>query len=297
MTINRRRAPSSAISSEKKISGHKNEEKYAKLIKGKVIAGTKKSDVVDQAGSFHSVKSGKKWQIFLYGYERIKSSQHLNVLLPCLEAFPSEADLYFKDRTKCIAYKENYVRTHGKEKARLLSSYEVALQLGHNLYVESKNDLAVSTTQVKGVLEDKKVLRNFLDEAIFNNSEVKYLAIKDTHYFQDNAFKVFQRTEVLDVLSEKLYPSVSKAGLVPEDYNVAGQKTLLCYNKSNGEPKNIVEIEIRNDSPIHYRQVRFNMYSKDTLNILIDYLDSKVSRVKSDLFLFGKAISTLATKI
>jgi hypothetical protein len=100
---------------------------------------------------------------------------------------------------------------------------------------------------------------------------VEYLAIKDSTYKKDGLFKVFGKNDVLEILSLRLSPAVSSAGRIPEDYNVAGQKTLLRYKKSSqGKEKNIVEIEIRNDSPIHYRQVRFNMYSKDALHILLE---------------------------
>jgi len=108
MTINRRRAPSSAISSEKKLNGHKQESSYAIIIGGDTIKGTGKGDVKDKNGNLHSVKSGKKWQIFLYGYERISNSRHLKILRPCLDSFTSNATQYFKDRIKCIELKENF---------------------------------------------------------------------------------------------------------------------------------------------------------------------------------------------
>ena len=63
MTINRRRAPSSQISSEKKISGHSREYEFSELIEGSVISGTQKGDVKKNNDLF-SVKGGKKWQIF-----------------------------------------------------------------------------------------------------------------------------------------------------------------------------------------------------------------------------------------
>ena len=98
MTINRRRAPSSKISSDKKKRGHKNEKDFASLIQGEVIKGTQKGDVRDKSGKLHSLKSGKKWQIFLYSFERITQSSHLNILKPCLESFPDDYDQYLKDR-------------------------------------------------------------------------------------------------------------------------------------------------------------------------------------------------------
>ena len=45
--------------------------------------------------------------------------------------------------------------------------------------------------------------------------------------------------------------------------------------------KNIVEIEIRNDSEIHYKQVRFNMYSKDALFLLTREFGNNFKQIKS----------------
>jgi hypothetical protein len=284
MVINRRRAPSSKTSSEKKINGHKEEALYAKLIGAEVIKGTQKGDVKDKFGNLHSVKSGKKWQVFLYGYHRISSSKSLKVLLPCLNAFPVEPEKYFEDRTICIAYKENFFIKNKSSNTKPLDNVSLSQILGVNSYILSKENLAKTTQKVCDQLSDKKVLREFLDEALFNNKEVKYLSVKDS---KDGFFKVFTREYVLTVLMEKLSPSISSAGRVPVDYNVAGQKTLLRYQKKSGTWKNIVEIEIRNDEK-HYRQVRFNMYSIDALFLLLNYsekINSKNFGSKVKLYL------------
>ncbi|MSR79041.1 MAG: hypothetical protein EXS59_02755 [Candidatus Taylorbacteria bacterium] len=291
MTINRRRAPSSQISSDKKLGGHKQEEIYAALIGGDVVHGTQKGDVKDKNGKLHSVKSGKKWQIFLYGYNRISTSLHLKILQPCLEAFPEDSKQYFKDRTTCISYKEDYIENHGRELARNLSNEVLEKHLGANTYVESKRQLAKTISTICGVLKDKYRLRKFLDEALFNNRDVDFLAMKDSTYKKDGVFKVFAKKDVLDVLSANLHPAVSTAGRVPQDYNVAAQKTLLCYEK-NGRQKNIVEIEIRNDSDTHYRQVRFNMYSGDTLFLLLNSPQClPIKSLNEHVVIHGKAIN------
>jgi hypothetical protein len=291
MPINRRRAASSKISSEKKLGGHRNEDEFASLISGMVIKGTQKGDVEDKKGFLYSVKSGKKWQVFLYGFERINSSKHLQILQPCLEAFPKDSNTYFKDRISVIEFKEKYVKRYGREKAKKLSNDEVIDILGKNEYINSKNKLAKATDEVYNLLKNKSFLQDFLDEALFNNKEVSYLAIKDTTYRKDDAFKVFTRKDVLEILSLELFPATSKAGNVPEDFNVPGQKTLLCYKTKAGTQKNIVEIEIRNDSDIHYRQVRFNMYSRDALTLLLDKLEKNSKQVPGKkLSYFGESI-------
>jgi uncharacterized protein (DUF1697 family) len=291
MVINRRRAASSAISRAKKIDGHINEGSYAEYIGGQTISGTQKSDVEDKLGYKHSVKSGKKWQVFLYSHSRISSSQNLNILEPCLDAFTEDPEAYFRDRIACVEYKEAYVAKYGRPKAKLLLNEEVSNHVGDNLYIDAKEKLSKSTSKVVGELKNKNTLRNFLAEALFNIDEVIFLAIKDDTFKKDKRYKVFHRDDVLDVLMNHVFPEVSKAGNVPEDYNVGQQKTLLCYKKSNGRNKNIVEIEIRNDSATHYKQVRFNMYSKDTLALLVNDLShlpiKKMS--KDNVWIYGAA--------
>jgi hypothetical protein len=295
MSINRRRAASTEISREKKLSGHKEEQNFASLIDGEVLHGTQKGDVKDKNGNLHSVKSGKKWQVFLYSYNRILSSAHLKLLQPCLDAFSDDAKKYFEDREKCIGFKENYIAQNGREKAKLLSNEWLADHLEPNLYIKSKAQLQKATLDVCDALKDKVILRSFLDEALFNKEQVSYLAIKDTTYKNDGVFKVFAKDDVLDILSSRLLADISEAGKVPEDYNVAGQKTLLRYAKSNGTLKNIVEIEIRNDSDTHYRQVRFNLYSKDALYLLLEGPQAlPVKDLCSNVKVYGLAINSLS---
>lgn len=293
MTINRRRAPSSQISSQKKLAGHDNEKEFADYIKGETVGGTGKTDVIDTNNFQYSVKSGKKWQIFLYGYERIENSNALNILKPCLDAFPTDYSIYLKDRETCIEFKEDYVRKHGKLKAQSLRNEEVHKKIGTNSYIEAKLNLSNETSKVKKILSNHEKRKKFLEEAIFNNEEVELLSIKDQTSLSDNKFKVFSRIDVLSILSEKLFPETSNAGKVAEDFNVSGQKTLFCYLKDN-KSKNIVEIEIRNDSQKHYKQVRFNMHSKDTLFLLYHKSNNfKHKDVHPSVRYFGSAINYL----
>lgn len=293
VAINRRRAASSLTSRTKKLAGHKFEDDFAKLIDGTVIKGVQKGDVIDQLDFQYSVKSGKKWQVFLYGEDRIQGSNYLKILNPNLQAFPNNPEIYFLDRIKCIEYKENYVKKHGREAAKLLTNEEVISQLGYNVYVESKNNLASASMSAVTNLQDKTFLRNFLSEAIFNGREVTYLAVQSGFSGSYPTFSIFHIDDVLDILTIELSPSISSAGKVPEDFNVAGQKVLLRYENAPNKLKNLVEIEIRNDSSIHFKQVRFNMYSQGALYLLTK--KSQLTKVKSEngqLIYYGKA-STL----
>ena len=288
MQINRRRAPSSQISSEKKIKGHQREVEYANLIRGSVIKGVQKGDVCDLNNHLHSVKSGKKWQIFLYGYNRINESQYLNTLHSSLEAFPDDYDLYEKDRIKCLGFKEEYKVQNGNEAIKKLSNDQLKSILGYNSYIAAKEKLLQSSELIENKLKDKVFLKSFLGEAIFNK-EVTFLAIRDSTYKKDESYNIFHIDDVLNVFTKSISPKVSEAGRVPIDFNVRGQKVLLCYKKDNGTDKNIVEIEVRNDSKTHYRQIRFNMYSQDALLLLYKNILNKVSP-KETLNIFGRAI-------
>lgn len=288
MTINRRRAPSSRISSEKKIAGHNNEDIFASLIGGKVIKGTQKGDIIDKNNKLHSVKSGKKWQIFLYNYKRICKTSYLNILKDCQDSFPQNYKIYETDREKCISYKENYIKKNGREKAKSLSNEEVSENIGDNLYISSKYSLKENTSKIVKLLNDKKILRNFFKEALFNNDEVDYLSIKDNQNNLHNIYRIFDKDDILDKLINNTFPSISKPGKVPEDFNVEGQKVLFKYNLGLEKPKNIIEIEVRNESEIKYRLIRFNMYSKDMLNLLKNLHHKKIGK---EIILYGKAIS------
>jgi hypothetical protein len=286
MTINRRRAPSSKISSEKKKDGHKNEVIFASLIKGEVIKGTQKGDVKDSFNNSYSVKGGKKWQIFLYTRKRIKESIYLNILQPCIDSFPNDYEKYLKDRVTCISFKEKYISENGREAGKLLSNEKVIKKLGENVYFSSKVLLNKNNIIISKKLLDKEVLKNFYNEALFNNNEVKFLTIKDNRIKDRNVFKIFTKDDVLNILTEKTFPQISKAGRVPEDLNIEGQKILLCYKKDNGIFKNIVEIEVRNESEDKYRLLRFNMYSKDALDLL-EKLPKKL--INNSIITYGDA--------
>jgi hypothetical protein len=286
MTINRRRAPSSKISSEKKKDGHKNEAIFASLIKGEVIKGTQKGDVKDSFNNSYSVKGGKKWQIFLYTRKRIEDSIYLNILKPCIDSFPNDYEKYLKDRITCISLKEKYIKLNGREAGKLLSNEEVIKELGENVYFSSKNLLNKNNNIISRKLLDKEVLKNFYNEALFNNDEVKFLTIKDNRIKDRNVFKIFTRDDVLNILTEKTFPQLSKAGRVPEDLNIEGQKILLCYKKDNGIFKIIVEIEVRNESDDKYRLLKFNMYSKDALD-LFEKLPKKT--INNSIITYGEA--------
>ena len=86
-------------------------------------------------------------------------------------------------------------------------------------------------------------------------------SVKQTKTKEKEKFLIFDKSDVLDIFDENLKAENSVAGNGIDDINLDGQKTIIKYKT------NIVELEIRNDSKLHYRQVRFNMKREKALTL------------------------------
>ena len=119
----------------------------------------------------------------------------------------------------------------------------------------AKQRLRIPMVRLAEKLQTRMLLKAFLDKSIFNSGEVDYLSVK-----YNGLFHVFYYKDVLDVMCDNLEVCNSRAilpGHVPE------QKVLLRYGGVN-----FGEIEMRNDSPGHYREVRFNMIIPKVMALL-----------------------------
>lgn len=110
----------------------------------------------------------------------------------------------------------------------------------------AKEQLRVPMVKLAEKLRNNTRLRAFLNKALFNGGEVNYLTIK-----HNGQFHVFLNSDVIQVLSDHLEVCNSRA--ISKD-QMPEQKVLLRYRG-----KNLGEIEMRNDSIVHYREIRFNM--------------------------------------
>lgn len=119
----------------------------------------------------------------------------------------------------------------------------------------AKESLRVHMRALKLKLSEPARLRAFLAKAMFNGNEVNYLTIK-----QDGRFHVFLNKDVLRVFSENLEVTNSKA---ISQNQVAEQKVLFRYRG-----KNLAELEMRNDTAVHYREIRFNMIKPRAVELL-----------------------------
>jgi len=128
-------------------------------------------------------------------------------------------------------------------------------------------------------LQDKKLLAGFIDKSMFNSGEVDFLVIKEKEQFH-----VFWGRDVVKVLTENLRVENSKAR---SSLQLDDQKVVFKFSG-----KTLGEIEMRNDSDIHYREVKFWMGKNQTL----DLLKSKIfpsERASERLILYGTAIKKL----
>lgn len=132
------------------------------------------------------------------------------------------------------------------------------------------------------LLKRPKILEAFLDKAIFNSGEVNFLVVKD-----DQTFHVFWCRDVVKVLSESYNIETSKARRKGQ---LDDQKVLFrAKGVTHGE------IEMRNDSEAHYREVKFWLSKPLTFNLLKEKI--KESETIGRIVLYGEAIKRLKKKI
>lgn len=250
-----------------KKAGHVNEEDFGSLVGGsnEGLPPQGKTDWVDGSRRTYSVKRGhgcKKWQVFLYGRERFaKDKEFLRIgnvgtlLMDALNCFPDSYSKYSEDKENLKKFLHKIL---GDDRSGLSLLSRVREQFeGQNTYLDSKLALSKITTQVIEELHSLDTRKDFLRKSMFNNTEVSHLALS-----QEKHFEIYPREVVVSAFGEGLEPTASKPGTNKTDLNVPGQKVLL-KNLSN-----VVEIEIRNDSEKHYRQVRFNMIAAPAISLL-----------------------------
>ena len=110
---------------------------------------------------------------------------------------------------------------------------------------------------------------------MFNGGEVNYLTVR-----HENKYHVFLSKDVVELFANSVEVSNSKAiakNQVPE------QKVIFKY-----EGRNLAELEMRNDSKIHYRQIRFNMLKPRMLNLLFDNIP-KTNDFNERILVYGNA--------
>lgn len=213
-----------------------------------------KKDVIDLSGDAHSVKSGvKKWQIFLHSPSRF------------------ERDTIFKRLnglgqllSDCLNFFPNQFEIYKKNKKRY------------------KNLLKEPMQRLKERLQNKETLKVFLEKSFFNAGEVAYLTIKNNNFFH-----VFRDNDVVKILTDNITVE-----------NSVGEQKVIFKTKNTNEKTlkrfpmvTIGETEMRNDSKVHFKEIKFWMGKDKTFNLLEqNVLPAK--KVKARLVLYGKSLKT-----
>lgn len=179
---------SSDEASRVKRAGHRNEDHYAQLIGGYVVRASRKPDVVDRSRNAHSVKSGKKWQIFLYGRDRLaqntafrKLGNVAQIMVDCIDTLPDSRDDRESDRDR----------------------YKAALQ--------------APMRALANELQDKQLLIEFFMKAAFDTGEVDYWAILPPNINQryadrsEKCFHVFAAKQAVEELCRNMQVENSQA--------------------------------------------------------------------------------------
>ncbi len=133
-------------------------------------------------------------------------------------------------------------------------------------------------------LQNKNTLRWFLYKSLFDQG-VEYLVIKEK---ERDIFHVFHKSDVIKTLAENFNVVNSKARREGE---VDAQKVVFKI-KINDKDKTCGEIEMRNDSEVHYREVKFWL----DRNLTFELLKSKIGNseeIKENIIFYGEASSKL----
>ncbi len=143
----------------------------------------------------------------------------------------------------------------------------------------AKQRLQAPMRELKDRFQRKALLRAFLRKSIFNGGEVNYLTI-----LHDDIYRVYWSDDVVREMASA-FEVVNSTALREGEFD--DQKVLFRW-----DGKNVGELEMRNDSPRHYGEVRFNMHKERCMAVL-DAADLK-SRdwSRKNVRLYGKAIQT-----
>lgn len=142
--------------------------------------------------------------------------------------------------------------------------------------IAAKERLRIPMVKLANKLKEDGRLRAFLNKSLFNGGEVNYLTVK-----QGGLFHVFLNEDVVQILADNLEVCNSRAISVG---NMPEQKVLLRYKGLN-----VGEIEMRNDSKQHYREIRFNMLKPRVVQLLLEKIPA-TGKYNEKVLIYGKAV-------
>ncbi|HOV22409.1 MAG TPA: hypothetical protein PLW95_07030 [bacterium] len=128
-------------------------------------------------------------------------------------------------------------------------------------------------------LKEKRILSAFIDKSMFNSGEVDFLVIKD-----GNIFHVFGNRDVVEILTNLFEVENSKSR---GEGQFDAQKVIFKV-----QDRTFGEIEMRNDSEVHYREIKFWMDKKLIFNLLQSQIKQK-GNFNDRIILYGSSIRKL----
>lgn len=141
--------------------------------------------------------------------------------------------------------------------------------------ISAKKRLQIPMRKLAEKLREKSRLRAFLRKSLFNGEEVDYLTVK-----QNGLFHVFLNEDVIDTLGENLAVGNSKKRA---EGQMDDQKVVFKYNNVN-----LGELEMRNDTFTHYKEIRFNMIKPKVVSLLLDKIPV-IKEYSAKVFVHGNA--------
>jgi len=244
--------------------GHDIEDKMALALGGKVIKGTRKPNIVNENGFYYSCKRGKKTQFALYSKDKIASIFGKNsVFYEYLSVFPDLGKTKESKERKFHLLKTEYKIVDGT-KYREIDTY--------------KHKLSMVVDKMYRHLSNKRNLYFFLNSTIFGTEgdEVDFIILYDERNTSKemcdilsikscNSYAyIIHKKDFLDVMVDNLIVDKSKA----TDPYIGSQKVIMKLPNKETSCRNVMEIEIRSDSPSHFNQFLFHGYK----NLIQDFV-------------------------
>ena len=157
-----------------------------------------------------------------------------------------------------------------------INSFPVDFEEYHSNKSVYKEKLQPHMIALAEKMKDKTRLRAFLSKSMFNGGEVDYLTV-----LEGNKYHIFWGKQIVDVFSEELEVGNS---IARTDNQMSFQKVIMKYKGNN-----LAEIEMRNDSVVHYREIRFNMVKPKAMELIFDKI-TDFREFNNEVIVYGEAI-------
>ena len=249
--VRRKRAMTSAVASDKKTAGHKREDVFAELIKGMVNKGDQKAKK-DVIDQSHRTHSVKGGTYWqIFLYSRTRLESNT-----MLQGIGDVAEIAIE----CIDCFPDTFDDYQADKQNVKMALQVPMR------------------KLCAELKKPRIYAAFIQKAFFNGDEVDYLSIESK---SNGKFHIFESTAVVDAC-KKFSVENSKAVRAG---STADLKVLLKLDV------NIGEIELRNDSLVHYKEFKFRINGEKFLEILQKEAGGDFEE-RGGIIVYGKARKT-----